>query len=57
LYSLQQKVKVISFIQRIPKQLLVGNMECHSLDQEERHLQLLAVILETFNLFKMTNYR
>jgi len=32
-------------------------MECHSLDQEERHLQLPVLILDTCKLFTMTNSR
>lgn len=39
------------------KQLLVGNMECHSLDRKERHLQLPVLTLETCKLFPMTDGR
>ena len=42
---------------KIPKQLPVRRMECHSLDHEERHLQLPVLVLETCELFTMTDDR
>ena len=37
------------------KQLIFENMECQSLDQEERHLQLPVLVLVTGELFKVTD--
>jgi len=46
-------MRLLASYNKILKQLLVRNKECHSLDQEEGHLQLPVLILETCELFTM----
>ena len=45
-YSLRQMRSLASY-NKIPKQLLVGNMDYHSLNQEVRHIQLPVLTLVT----------
>jgi len=46
-------MRLLASYNKILKQLLVKNKECHSLDQEEGHSQLPVLILETCELFTM----
>ena len=55
--KMQQMVKILALYNKIPKQLRVGNMECHHVDQEERYLQLQVLFPDACELFRMIDRR